>query len=177
MLINHDLYPNGAFLGSYIKTPATFKCPADHSTATIFGAKKDRVRSLSMNNFVGSPSQPINSSATSAYPTYPKTTSILSPTMTFVFLDEREDSINDGTFYTAVNQAATAYLIDIPASYHGGAAGFSFADGHSEIHKWHAAWILQPIRATTINNHSLTGDYPEDAYWLDLHAVGTGSFP
>ena len=27
-------------------------------------------------------------------------------------------------------------MVDFPASYHNNAAGFSFADGHAEIHKW-----------------------------------------
>ena len=27
-------------------------------------------------------------------------------------------------------------MVDYPASYHNNAAGFSFADGHAEIHKW-----------------------------------------
>jgi len=27
-------------------------------------------------------------------------------------------------------------IIDFPASFHNGAAGFSFADGHAEIHRW-----------------------------------------
>ena len=27
-------------------------------------------------------------------------------------------------------------LVDFPASYHNGAGGLNFADGHSEIHKW-----------------------------------------
>jgi prepilin-type N-terminal cleavage/methylation domain len=186
MLINHDLWPYGAYLGSYIKTPVAFKCPADRSTTMIFGAKKPRVRSLSMNNFVGAPSRsdtlpttnPFNNpQGSSTYPPYQKTSSIRSASLTFVFLDEREDSINDGSFFTDVDRPGN--LIDIPASYHGGSGGFSFADGHSEIHKWFSGWIKQPIQPppSTINNHSLTGDHPEDAYWLDLHAVGTGSFP
>lgn len=184
MLINHDLYPNGAYLGAYIKNPTAFKCPADRSTANIFGTIKPRVRSLSMNNFVGAPSRSTTTGAdpftnpqgSSKYPPYQKISSILSPTLTFVFLDEREDSINDGTFSTAVDQPG--YLRDVPASYHGGAGGFSFADGHSEIHKWTAAWITQPIRSFTVNDKDLTGMAGvADVYWLDLHAVGTGSFP
>ena len=104
MLIDHVLYPNGAFLGPYLKTTAAFKCPADNSNAgLLFGRKLPRVRSISMNNFVGSPSQGNGSLASAAkYPTYQKTTSILSPTLTFIFLDEREDSINDGTFFTGM---------------------------------------------------------------------------
>jgi len=186
MLINHDLYPYGAYLGTYIKTPVAFKCPADKSTAMIYGRKMDRVRSLSMNNFVGAPSRsntdpntnPFNNpQGSSKYPPYQKISSIVSASLTFVFLDERADSINDGTFFTAVDNPG--YLTDIPASYHGGSGGFSFADGHSEIHKWFSGWIKQPIQATSINDHDLkaNNDSPQDAYWLDLHAVGTGSFP
>ena len=184
MLINHDMYPYGAYLGPYIKTPAAFKCPADRSTANIFGSIRPRVRSLSMNNFVGAPSRSNGTDAnpftdpqgSSKYPPYQKISSIRSASLTFVFLDEREDSINDGTFFTGVDKPG--YLTDVPASYHGRAGGLSFADGHSEIHKWTAGWITQPIQSTHINDHDLTGTSGVgDAYWLDLHAVGTGSFP
>jgi prepilin-type processing-associated H-X9-DG protein len=48
-------------------------------------------------------------------------------------LDEHPDSINDG--YFLINPGASQWG-DLPASYHNGAAGFSFADGHSEIHRW-----------------------------------------
>jgi prepilin-type processing-associated H-X9-DG protein len=34
----------------------------------------------------------------------------------------------------------------LPASFHGGAGGFSFADGHSEIHKWRSRATLQKVR-------------------------------
>jgi prepilin-type N-terminal cleavage/methylation domain-containing protein/prepilin-type processing-associated H-X9-DG protein len=185
MLINHDMYPYGAYLGPYIKNPASFKCPADRSTANVFGSIKPRVRSLSMNNFVGAPSRSntdpgtdpfTNPQGSSKYPPYKKVSSIVSATLTFVFLDEREDSINDGTFSTAVDQPG--FLRDVPASYHGGSGGLSFADGHSEIRKWTAAWITQPIQTTRVNDHDLTGTSGVgDVYWLDLHAVGRGSFP
>ena len=186
MLLDNNAYPYGAYLGSLIKAAATFKCPGDRSTALIQGHRLSRVRSLSMNNFVGAPSysttttshSPSNPQNGSKYPSYQKISSIVSPTMTFVFLDEREDSINDGTFSTAVD--TPLHLRDAPASYHGGAGGFSFADGHSEIHKWTSAWILQPVRSgTVINDHDFTSSDSGvgDVYWLDLHAVGTGSFP
>jgi len=178
MLINHELYPYGAYLGPYVKAFAAFKCPADRSTATIFGRKTPRVRSLAMNNFVGAParSKPSPQANSTKYPPYQKISSIASPSLTFVFLDEREDSINDGTFFTAVERPG--FLPDIPASYHGGAGGLSFADGHAEIHKWNAVWIKQAIQSTPINDHDLTGQAGVgDAYWLDLHAVGTGTFP
>ena len=97
--------------------------------------------------------------------------------MTFVFLDEREDSINDGTFSTDVDNPL--HLRDVPASYHGGAGGFSFADGHSEIHQWTCQWILQPIQSAPINDYYFRPGDPGlvDDYWLDKHAVGWGNFP
>src|SRR6266404_851642 len=43
--------------------------------------------------------------------------------------------INDGFFLNNPSTVAGAWG-DGPAAYHNGAAGLSFADGHSEIHKW-----------------------------------------
>jgi prepilin-type N-terminal cleavage/methylation domain-containing protein/prepilin-type processing-associated H-X9-DG protein len=184
MLIDHSKHPYAAYLGPYLKTARPFKCPADLSTVLISGRTMSRVRSCSMNNFVGFPSRSnttdadatANPQGSSNYAPYRKIAGIPAPAMTFVFLDEREDSINDGDFFTAVDRPG--YLSDIPASYHGGSGGFSFADGHSEIHKWYSAWITQPIQKTPINGHDLTGDPGvEDSYWLDQHSVGAGNFP
>ena len=47
-------------------------------------------------------------------------------------LDEHPDSINDSLF--AVPMTGTAW-VDVPASYHNGACGFCFADGHAESRK------------------------------------------
>ena len=61
------------------------------------------------------------------------------PSNSFVLLDEREDSINDSFWVvdmTGYPNPAQHKMVDYPASYHNGAGGFSFADGHSEIKKW-----------------------------------------
>ncbi len=55
---------------------------------------------------------------------------IQSPTQAWVFLDEREDSLDDGFFAT---EMAQSLWYNWPASYHNGACGIAFADGHSEI--------------------------------------------
>ncbi len=53
--------------------------------------------------------------------------------MTFVFLDECPDSINDGLFQ--LNMAGKTWS-DIVASLHNGGGDLSYADGHAEVHKW-----------------------------------------
>lgn len=54
------------------------------------------------------------------------------PSENWVHLDEHPGSINDAGFFNPY----VAQWIDLPASYHNGAGGLSFADGHAEIHKW-----------------------------------------
>ena len=66
-----------------------------------------------------------------------------SPSVAWVFMDEREDSINDGFF--VVDVAAHYAINDNPAGYHNGAGTLSFADGHAEIHKW-----LEPTTQTPL---------------------------
>jgi len=55
------------------------------------------------------------------------------PAQTWVYVDEHPDSINDAGCF-APNTKNN--IPDAPATYHNGACGFAFADGHSEIHKW-----------------------------------------
>lgn len=186
MLVDHATYPDGAYLGNYMGMSFTaFKCPADQSMADIYGQSLPRVRSYSMNNYVGNPSRsestdpnPVTSGGVhnSHYKTFTRMAQFNAPSDTFVLLDERPDSINDGSFFTKVDQPG--YLQDVPGSYHGNKAGFSFADGHSEIHKWISAYINQPIQPTKINEHNMVGDPGvSDVYWLDQHAVGVLSIP
>ena len=71
------------------------------------------------------------------YRTFQKLSDIVSPAMTYVLLDEHPDSINAGGFANMmVESDAGIRIIDFPASYHNGAGGISFADGHAEIKKW-----------------------------------------
>ena len=88
--------------------------------------------------------------------------------MTFVILDERQDSINDAYFVTEMNgypNLATTTIVDWPASYHCRAAGFAFADGHSEIHKWTGSKIRNaPITFTA----TLPLNVPAGDSWVDV---------
>ncbi len=149
---NHDLYTFKSLLWPYCGgSHAIWKCPADKSMATPTsglnkGASVPRIRSMSMNNWVGGPGWANSGSWRPQNPTgwqtYLKSTDMNDPgpSGTFVFLDEREDSINDGYFVVDMAGYATQpnrwKIVDYPASYHNRAGGMSFADGHSEIKVW-----------------------------------------
>jgi prepilin-type N-terminal cleavage/methylation domain-containing protein/prepilin-type processing-associated H-X9-DG protein len=128
-------------LGKYTINPQIYKCPADRSVLGGNGPAKNqpRVRSISMNAYLGDRAAPY----TAGYHQYKKYSEIQRPppSNTWVFLDEREDSINDGWFavdmtgFDPMNENSYI-LVDFPASYHNNAGGLAFADGHSEIKKW-----------------------------------------
>jgi prepilin-type N-terminal cleavage/methylation domain-containing protein/prepilin-type processing-associated H-X9-DG protein len=132
---------------------AIYKCPADIyvSPAQKTRGWSSRLRSNSMNAMFGR-SDNLASSATGkswafggAYRQFLKTTDVPSPTMTYLTLDEHPDTINDAFFVTDPN---VNNWQDIPSSYHNGACGFSFADGHAEVHKWKSASSKYPVRFT-----------------------------
>ena len=92
------------------------------------------------------------------------------PAMTFVLLDERSDSINDGYFATEMDGYPilnSTKIVDYPASYHNKAAGFSFADGHSEIHKWRDPRTFPPLHTGLQLNVASPNNL--DVQWIRDH--------
>jgi prepilin-type N-terminal cleavage/methylation domain-containing protein/prepilin-type processing-associated H-X9-DG protein len=128
-----------------------YKCPADIylSPQQIAKGWSQRLRSNSMNALIGwSGTDGYNDSnghawADQAYTQYLKQTHFRQPSMVWVTLDEHPDSINDAFFI--VSRTASEWG-DTPASYHNGACGFSFADGHAEIHKWRSHTSIYPVK-------------------------------
>jgi len=129
----------GASLGSYVsRNVNVYRCPSDHVLSSIQRAAgwTARVRSYSMNAMVGDAGALSITGFNSNNPDYVqffKLTAIPQPADIFVFLDEHPDSINDGYF---LNRPYSRAWVDLPASYHAGSGAFSFADGHSETHRW-----------------------------------------
>ena len=151
---------------------AVWKCPADQSFVVSGGKRVPRFRSNSMSQVFGY-GEWLDGSGSgrnqTAWRTYSKEGNIVNPSQTWVFVDEHPGSINDAAFANQMRDAETANarIIDMPASYHNGACGFSFADGHSEIKRWRGKTI-QP-KAVFGQNVSLNipaGDSRPDVLWF-----------
>jgi prepilin-type N-terminal cleavage/methylation domain-containing protein/prepilin-type processing-associated H-X9-DG protein len=136
--------PNRSKFAYLLTAVEVYKCPADRSAVKINGRMYPRVRSMSMSQAFG-PGDWLDPAGAGVNPTskkyrvYYKTADIVDPgpSMCYVLLDEHPDSINAGGYANMmVENPASARIIDYPASYHNGAAGISFADGHAEIRKW-----------------------------------------
>jgi prepilin-type N-terminal cleavage/methylation domain-containing protein/prepilin-type processing-associated H-X9-DG protein len=150
--ITNEAWVKSGVLNNYVGgSIGVYKCAGDHYLSPAQGAAgwKTRLRSISMNALIGySGDNGYNDSNGEAwfdqgYVQYLKQTDFLNPAMTWVTLDEQGDSINDGFFIVGVN--ATEWG-DIPGSYHNNACGFSFADGHAEVHKWRSRTSLYPVK-------------------------------
>jgi prepilin-type N-terminal cleavage/methylation domain-containing protein/prepilin-type processing-associated H-X9-DG protein len=144
---------------------AVWKCPSDVGTVkNNKGQKVPRVRSNSM-------SQVFDNGGwlpPTSWQIYQKMSHIVIPTKTWVLIDEHPDSINDAACAVQMVKpdAKSAQIIDFPASYHNGAAGLAFADGHSEIHKWLGSKIKAPVKynnALALN--VAAGDSLRDVIW------------
>jgi prepilin-type N-terminal cleavage/methylation domain-containing protein/prepilin-type processing-associated H-X9-DG protein len=170
-------------LWQYNKSPAIYKCPADHSFVLVNGAQKPRVRTMSMNLFVGGFDGTDGGwSWADPYWVYTKLSHITGasgpPDKIFIFLDEREDCINWGNYMVDMhgyanpaNPAMYQFSWDMPAYYHNRGCGFSFADGHSELHRWLDPRTMTPITYETVNSQTVVAPRDVDVAWLQDHAT------
>ncbi len=140
----NNLWVATGVLGKYTAAAiAAYKCPADTFLSPVQrnAGWIQRNRSLAMNSVFGrfrsitlnDPTALGRNWGFQDYRQYLKLAQVPKPGRTWLVVDEHPDSINDGYF---INNPDAGNWQDIPASYHNGACGFSFVDGHSEIKKW-----------------------------------------
>jgi prepilin-type N-terminal cleavage/methylation domain-containing protein/prepilin-type processing-associated H-X9-DG protein len=190
LLVNPKLSLLAPYLGGSL---GVFKCPADPRICiysgpdmTLNGKGVPVVRSVSMNQGVGTkgfgfgnastannavdgPWLDGNHSHTSGHPyaTFGKTSSfdIVGPSDIWVFVDDDPWTINDGAMAVI---AAEPQFVDYCSAMHANACGFSFADGHAEIHKWQTTLFVHtgdPGRTTA------TPAQYADWFWWASHAT------
>ena len=158
------------------KSAGIFKCPSDRSTVLVNGVAKPRIRSMSMNIYLG------GFAGTDGGVTeitkgrfFFKLSSIPDPVRMFVLLDMREDSVDVGNFATSTagypDKPALYQFLDLPGFYHSRSGGFSYADGHSQTKKWRDSRTTPPL----VSGGAVRDTYPSprnpDVAWLQENAV------
>ena len=155
------VYVTHGLLGPYAGGAAgVFRCPSDKSRA-LCGA---RTRSYSMNSQVGDPGVLTNRFNPDYIQLY-KAGDLAVPAQIFVFIDEHPDTINDGFFMNRLHEPNWGNL---PASYHNRSAMLSFADGHTESHRWLVPDTVRPPEQGAAAG-SLPAVPPTDFNWLRDH--------
>jgi len=190
---NEDTSLLARYLG---KSGAVFQCPRDPRNCPYSGTDPTQlgkiikvIRSISMNQGVGvdprldngKAKQKTNGpwldgnhshTADTPYATFGKTThfNVCSPSDIWIFGDDDPWTINDAAMAVI---AASPDTVDYCSPMHDNGCGFSFADGHSEVHKWKSRiWVHNsgPSRAAFVAQ-AATGLGYKDWYWWAWHAT------
>jgi prepilin-type N-terminal cleavage/methylation domain-containing protein/prepilin-type processing-associated H-X9-DG protein len=172
---------NASDIAGYVKSAGVYKCPAD----VVPSENGQRVVSISGNASVGggisitvqnqTPGRDysagdVNGTSGQAFKKY---TQLIhpGPAETFVTLDEHPGSIDDSLFHSVCGASPGApEFRNLPASYHyGGGANFSFADGHSQIHKWLETETKRPVVFGVVERNVKAKRNSVDYAWLNDH--------
>ncbi len=121
----------GPYMGNQL---GVYRCPGDD----IPSSNGQRIRSYSMNAQMGDCIPLVAAETKSANPNYQVFSKMsdlkqMGPVNAWVLCDETMFTLNDGYLQIDNNQPD---FPDCPAAYLKGINEFSFADGHSEAHKW-----------------------------------------
>jgi prepilin-type N-terminal cleavage/methylation domain-containing protein len=164
---NMALYTSGLlapYLGNQI---GIYRSPADKMPSK----NGTRIRSYSMNGQMGVTTYlKLHYNPDLPALTYSKESDIIrpSPSDAFVFCEESPYSIGDG-YLEISSQASASGFPDSPAAYLGNACAFSFADGHSEAHKWTTSVLLDAMNK---KQHTTTASpLNADWQWFAQHAT------
>lgn len=157
-----------------------YRCPSDPSYVVVNGVAKPRVRSFSMNVFLGAFAGTDGGygSRITNYRLFLKMTDLSAPgpSMTFVFLDERPDVINWGNFMTDMNgypgqPSLYAFDQDVPGMFHKLGGTFSFADGHTEVHRWLDPRTTPAYRPQVSVVNTFFAPNSPDVAWVQAHST------
>jgi prepilin-type N-terminal cleavage/methylation domain-containing protein/prepilin-type processing-associated H-X9-DG protein len=178
---NTDLLtdPTHSSLAQYVKSAGIFLCPASTVTISEGNASYLLCRSVSMNCWMGYTNNP-GAEVGGTYKRFAKDTAIcggINASTAFVFMEERGESIDDGSFETQQGNDVEA---NWPTDYHDGAAAVGFADGHVETHKWVTSYdsggigFLEPQQVhvqAKWGSVTFPGNSLADVQWLQTHAT------
>lgn len=163
-----------ALFAPYLRSLASYKCPADKTTWPIAGGKKVfELRSYSMNSYIGTPPAyalvPILIDNT--YRLYLKSSSVGAdfPADRFVFTDVNPANICTPGFGVDMSLRT---IIHYPSTLHNGQGVLAFADNHVQSHRW-----LDPRTQKTVTaagsyiGHSDAFAGNQDIKWIADHTT------
>lgn len=177
--IDEDMIRNSPSY-KYVSSTKVFRCPSDRAGLPYRGQVELRNRSYAVNGAFGKSSWHQPNVPPFRHMTKMAGISWPGPSAIFILLDEHENSINDSHFYASRNlKAYDNRWLDAPSGRHGNATGFTFADGHAEIHKWvdsNVTPVKMTAGAVAVNDITfLPNAGPRDHAWVTNHVAALGN--
>jgi prepilin-type N-terminal cleavage/methylation domain-containing protein/prepilin-type processing-associated H-X9-DG protein len=169
------LDPRYALFGNYLKTTKVYLCPTDRNTVTVSGKSYPKLRSYSLNGYLGWVGRwddrlgPVDSRGDPLYKVFEKHSQLLSsmPGGVFLFQDVNPNSICWPFFGV---QMAEDYFFNWPNSSHNRGGVISFADGHVDHHRWRDQRTVEAY-SSHYHNHKDYSANNQDLFWLRERAT------
>jgi type II secretory pathway pseudopilin PulG len=158
-------------IAPYFKGDDLFKCPADNYLSPLQRSVGflQRVLSVASSAALGGTPGPINNQIVGrTYFAARRITELNKPgpASTLVVLDEHPDSVDDAIFHFNLGLAvANASWRNLPASYHSGAGGVSFADGSAMLKRWLDSRTTPPVTYIGLGLFNVPGS--PDYVWVN----------
>jgi prepilin-type N-terminal cleavage/methylation domain-containing protein/prepilin-type processing-associated H-X9-DG protein len=157
-------------IGPYAKNPGVYRCKSSKVVTSEGGIQYPLSRTVSMNGWLGYINTVWNGEP---YTCFRKTTDFLrlAPVDALVFLDERDDSVDEGYFGISMQQN---WIVNVPSNFHTGSGTVSFGDGHVELHKWRTREFQIPQQSglnPSISKFFTVAADNTDMLWLRGHAT------
>jgi prepilin-type N-terminal cleavage/methylation domain-containing protein/prepilin-type processing-associated H-X9-DG protein len=162
------LDPRYALFGNYLRTLKVYVCPTDRPTVKINGVEYPKIRSYSLNCYLGWTGD-WDYRLSQNYRVFMKHCEIpqrMSASL-LTFIDVNPDSICWPYFGVYMNQDA---FFNFPNSSHNKGGVVSFADGHVEYHRWRDARTIAAM-SPDYHMHQDASPGNQDLAWLRERAT------
>jgi prepilin-type N-terminal cleavage/methylation domain-containing protein len=154
--------PKRAAFAAYLKALAVYKCPAERTVYNLGPRRVPKLRSYSMNDYLNGGVQQYAPIPPVTF--YKRNSEFGKPVELFVFMDVEPLSICYTPFEIPVSNAQSYFTA--PGALHDRkAAVLSFADGHSESHRWRKPVLRISNPALMSNPHPVQSD-PQDVSYV-----------
>ena len=157
------LDPSYALFAQYLQTTKVYLCPADASMLSVNGQNCPRLRSYSLNAYLGWEGT-WDDRLSSDYKVLRKQSEVAStplPGGAFLFQDVNEKSICWPYFGVKMDRDV---FFNFPSSLHNRGGVISFADGHVERHRWQDRRTLTAY-SLDYHQHYDSSDHNVDLAW------------
>ncbi|MGE3311192.1 MAG: type II secretion system protein [Limisphaerales bacterium] len=160
------LDPRYAAFAPYLTVKETYKCPSDKTSIfTSRGRPVPQVRSYGMNLFLN-PNSGMDGRASSRYRVFRKSTDLVNPSGTFLFMDLSSQSLCTPAFIVLMPGVGSEQFFHLPAAYHNNGGVVSYTDGHVDAHRWFDPKVIQTATARARIQHNLAVPRSRDLAWI-----------
>ncbi len=156
-----------ASFAEYLKSAAVYKCPEDKSLQIIGTAKIPKIRSYSLNGYLGTPSG--ITVQTPNYKIFKKTSNLATtaePSRIFAFQDVNPENLCLPAFAVRMPGDSITGFYHYPSGLHKKSGVLIFADGHAESRRWVDPRTLKTVLPPVIIGHGNGSLNNPDLLWL-----------